>query len=158
MPPGPCLIINRACIERNQTKSICLTRSLATRPSQTVTIALGAKEAWQLADETDVKEKSSREGLYLQVLCRLQSQKAIGRIQREKETTIGQNHDSAKVDISKQSWDLQRIAELARKGYELRAKRIKQIKESIVKGEYEVDAQEVARSIIRIEVSRHRKK
>ena len=82
---------------------------------------------------------------------------AIGRIQREKGITIGQSCESAKVDIPKQSWELHRIAELARKKYELRAKRIKQIKESILKGEYEVEAQEVAKSIIRIEVLRHQK-
>jgi flagellar biosynthesis anti-sigma factor FlgM len=50
------------------------------------------------------------------------------------------------------------MAELARKGDELRAKRVKQIKESIVKGEYEVDAQGVARSMIRTELSRHRER
>jgi flagellar biosynthesis anti-sigma factor FlgM len=49
------------------------------------------------------------------------------------------------------------MPELARKGDELRAKRVKQIKESIVRGEYEVDPREVAKSIIRTEVSRHRK-
>jgi flagellar biosynthesis anti-sigma factor FlgM len=82
---------------------------------------------------------------------------AIDRIQREKGITIGQDCETAKVDISKQSWELHRIADFARKRYELRAKRIKQIKESILKGEYEVDAQEVAKSIIRIEVLRHQK-
>jgi flagellar biosynthesis anti-sigma factor FlgM len=82
---------------------------------------------------------------------------AIGRIQRDKGITFGQNCESAKVDISKQSWELHRIADLARKKCELRAKRVKQLKESILKGEYEVDAREVAKSIIRIEALRHRK-
>jgi flagellar biosynthesis anti-sigma factor FlgM len=103
------------------------------------------------------REKIPPEGRYLQILCRVPNHKAIGRIQRERGATIGQNRESTKVDISKQSWELQRIAELARKGYELRAKRVKRIKESILKGEYEVDAQEIARSIIRTEVSRRRK-
>jgi flagellar biosynthesis anti-sigma factor FlgM len=77
---------------------------------------------------------------------------AIGRNQRDKGITFGHNCESAKVDISKQTWELHRIAGLARKKCELRAKRVKQIKESILKGEYEVDAQEVAKSIIRMEV------
>jgi len=50
------------------------------------------------------------------------------------------------------------LAELARKGDELRAKRVRQIKQKVVKGEYKVDAQEVARSIIRTEMSRYREK
>ena len=119
---------------------------------------LEAKEARQPADETDVTEKSSSEGLYLQVLCRVRNQKAVRRIQREKATTVAQNRQSASVDESKQTWELLRIAELARKADELRAKRVKQIRESIVNGEYKVDAQEIARSIIRNEISRRRKK
>jgi len=50
------------------------------------------------------------------------------------------------------------MAELARDRDEYRAKRVRQIKERIVKGEYEVDAQKVARSMIRTEVSRCREK
>jgi flagellar biosynthesis anti-sigma factor FlgM len=65
---------------------------------------------------------------------------------------------SAKDDISKQIWKLQPMAELARDRDEYRAKRVRQIKERIVKGEYEVDAQKVARSMIRTEVSRCREK
>jgi flagellar biosynthesis anti-sigma factor FlgM len=93
----------------------------------------------------------------LQVLCRVQNHKAAD-LHREKGTAVGQNRESAKVDIPKQTWELQPMAELARKGDELRAKRVKQIKESIVKGEYEVDAQGVARSMIRTELSRHRER
>ena len=93
----------------------------------------------------------------MHVLCRVQNHKAVD-LHREKGTIVGQNRESAKVDISKQTLELQRMAELARKGDELRAKKVKQIKESIVKGEYEVDAQEVARSMIRTELSRHREK
>lgn len=93
----------------------------------------------------------------MEVLCRVQNHKAIDR-HREKGTTVGQNRELAKVDTSEQTWELQRIAELARKGEELRAKRVRQIKQSIVKGEYKVEAQEVARSMIRTEMSRHREK
>ena len=50
------------------------------------------------------------------------------------------------------------MAELARDREEYRAKRVRQIKERIVKGEYEVDAQKVARSMIRTEVSRRRRR
>jgi flagellar biosynthesis anti-sigma factor FlgM len=93
----------------------------------------------------------------LEVLCRVQNHKAIDP-RREKGTTVGQNRGPAKIDISEQTWQLQRLAELARKGDELRAKRVRQIKQKVVKGEYKVDAQEVARSIIRTEMSRYREK
>jgi flagellar biosynthesis anti-sigma factor FlgM len=71
---------------------------------------------------------------------------------------VGQNRKSAKDDISKQIWELQPLAELARDRDEYRAQRVRQIKERIVKGEYKVDAQKVARSMIRTEVSRRREK
>jgi flagellar biosynthesis anti-sigma factor FlgM len=71
---------------------------------------------------------------------------------------VGQNRKSAKDDISKQIGELQPMAELARDRDEYRAQRVRQIKERIVKGEYEVDAQKVARSMIRTEVSRRREK
>jgi hypothetical protein len=44
---------------------------------------------------------------------------------------------------------------LARRGDELRVKRVRQVKEIVAKAEYEVDPREVAKSIIRTEVSRH---
>ncbi|HSF56445.1 MAG TPA: flagellar biosynthesis anti-sigma factor FlgM [Candidatus Binatia bacterium] len=93
----------------------------------------------------------------MEVLCRIQNHKAIDR-HRKKGTTVGQNREPAKVDISEQTWQLQRLAELARKVDELRAKRVRQIKQRIVKGEYKVHAQEVARSIIRTEMSRYPEK
>jgi flagellar biosynthesis anti-sigma factor FlgM len=79
-------------------------------------------------------------------------------VHRGRVTAVGQNRKSAKDDISKQIWELQPLAELARDRDEYRAQRVRQIKERIVKGEYEVDAQKVARSMIRTEVSRRREK
>jgi len=45
------------------------------------------------------------------------------------------------------------LESLARTGDELRAQKVKQIKEQIDKGQYQTDSKEVSKSIIRSEVS-----
>lgn len=67
---------------------------------------------------------------------------------------IQQSRESARVNISKKAREFQRIAGLVRTGNELRSQKVKQIKERVSKGDYNVDAQEVSKSIIRSEVSR----
>jgi anti-sigma28 factor (negative regulator of flagellin synthesis) len=47
---------------------------------------------------------------------------------------------------------VQRVAELARTGDQLRADKVKQIKEQIKADQYQVDSKEVAKSIARNEV------
>lgn len=62
--------------------------------------------------------------------------------------------ESAKVNISQEARELQRIAELAHAGDELRADKVRQIKEKLAADEYHVDAKDVATSILRSEVTR----
>src|SRR5678815_624518 len=90
---------------------------------------------------------------------RIRNDKAAGQTGRDRKTEVGPTVESAKVNISKKARELQRIAELlALKGDELRAEKIKQLKQIIAKCEYEVNAQKVAKSIVRTEVSRHLEK
>lgn len=88
----------------------------------------------------------------------IQNDKAVDRVRRDKRSEVGQSGESAKINISQEARELQRIAELARKGDELRAEKVQHLKQVIAKGEYEIDAQEVAKSIVRSEVSRHLEK
>ena len=88
----------------------------------------------------------------------VQKDKTVDRVRRDKGTEVGKSGESAKVNISQEARELQKIAELARKGDELRAEKVKQLKQIIAKDEYEVDAEEVAKSIIRSEISRHLEK
>src|SRR5882724_7008218 len=98
-----------------------------------------------------------RAGTALSQLIR--NDKAAGQTGRDRKTEVGPTVESTKVNISKKARELQRIAELlARKADDLRAEEIKHLKQIIAKGEYEVDAQKVAKSIIRNEVSRHLEK
>ena len=98
-----------------------------------------------------------RPGTELSLL--IQNGKAAGQAGRDKRTRVGPTVESAKVNISKNAREPQRIAEpLARNGDELLAAKVRQVKETIAKGEYEVDPREVAKSIIRTEVSRHLEK
>jgi flagellar biosynthesis anti-sigma factor FlgM len=62
--------------------------------------------------------------------------------------------ESAKVNISQEARELQRIAELAHAGDELRADKVRQIKEQLAAGEYHIEAKDVATSILRSEVTR----
>jgi flagellar biosynthesis anti-sigma factor FlgM len=88
----------------------------------------------------------------------IQNDKATGQTGRDKRTEVSETGELTKVNIFKEARELKRIAELARKGDELRAEKVRQIKKIIVKGEYKFDSQEVAKSIIRTEVSRHLEK
>jgi flagellar biosynthesis anti-sigma factor FlgM len=75
-------------------------------------------------------------------------------VQQNIDLKIQQSRESARVNIPKKAREFQRIAELVRTGNELRSQKVKQIKERVSKGDYNVDAQEVSKSIIRSEVSR----
>lgn len=101
--------------------------------------------------------KISHKALEETDLCQLiQNDKAAGQTGRDKRTEVGPTVESAKV---KKARELQRMAELlARRGDELRVKKVRQVKEIFAKAEYEVDPREVAKSIIRTAVSRHLEK
>jgi flagellar biosynthesis anti-sigma factor FlgM len=89
----------------------------------------------------------------------IQNGKAAGQAGRDKRTEVGPTVQSAKVNISKEAREPQRIAQqLARKGDDLLAEKVRQVKEMIAKGGYEVDPREVAKSIIRTEISSHLEK
>jgi len=75
-------------------------------------------------------------------------------VQQNIDLKIQQSRESARVNIPKKAREFQRVAELVRTGNELRSQKVKQIKERVNKGDYNVDAQEVSKSIIRSEVSR----
>ena len=70
------------------------------------------------------------------------------------ESKVKESGASAKVDISPDARKMQRVAELAKKGDELRAEKVKRIKEQVEQGTYEVSSEDVAKSILRSEVSR----
>ena len=84
----------------------------------------------------------------------VQNDKNIGQVRKEAEIKAGQAGGSSKVNISKEARELQRIAELARQGDDLRAEKVKQIKEQIAQGAYQVDSKDVAKGIVRSEVAR----
>ena len=104
--------------------------------------------------------KVTHEGRAGKHLSRLiQNDKTAGQTGRDKRTEVDPTVESAKVNIYKGARELQRMTDLlTRKGDELRAEKVRQVKEIIAKGEYEVDSREVAKSIIRTEVSRRLEK
>jgi flagellar biosynthesis anti-sigma factor FlgM len=79
--------------------------------------------------------------------------KAVGQ-KETAEAKTQQSGASTKVSISQQARELQKIAELARSGDELRAQKVRLIKEQVAAGEYQAAPQEVAKSILRGEVTR----
>jgi flagellar biosynthesis anti-sigma factor FlgM len=84
----------------------------------------------------------------------VQNNKVMGSVRREENAKVRQGGESAKVDISPEARKLQWVADLARTGDQLRADKVKQIKEEIAADQFQVDSKEVAKSIARSEVSR----
>jgi flagellar biosynthesis anti-sigma factor FlgM len=62
--------------------------------------------------------------------------------------------DAAQVSISAEARKLQRVVELGARGDELRAEKVRQLKEQIAQGTYHVAAADVAKGIARGEISR----
>src|SRR5262245_57195710 len=86
----------------------------------------------------------------------IQNGKTAGQAGRNHRTEVGLTVASAKVNISRDAWVLQRIVQqLVRKCDERLAEKVRQLKERIAKGEYEINPRLVAKSIIRTEISWH---
>ena len=83
----------------------------------------------------------------------IQNDKTVNRVRRDSDPKVQQSGESSKVNISNEARELQRIAELARTGDELRVQKVKQIKEQVASGQYKADSKEVSKSIVRSEVS-----
>jgi flagellar biosynthesis anti-sigma factor FlgM len=81
----------------------------------------------------------------------VQNDKAINPARRDNSQQSG---ETTKVDISAQGRDLQRIAELAHRGDELRADKVRHIKKQIETGQFHADFEDVSKSIVRSEVAR----
>ena len=70
---------------------------------------------------------------------RVQNDKSVNQLKKDSQSKIQQAGESAKVNISKEARELQRIAELARTGDELRAQKVNDIKEQIAILTHDVD-------------------
>jgi negative regulator of flagellin synthesis FlgM len=84
---------------------------------------------------------------------RVQNDNSVGQ-KKAADPRAPKSGESAKVNISQEARELQRIAELARTSDEMRADKVRAIKEQVAAGEYQVDAKDVASSILRSEVTR----
>jgi flagellar biosynthesis anti-sigma factor FlgM len=84
----------------------------------------------------------------------IQNDKKVGSNRTESDSKAQKSNGSASVKISPEARKLQRIAELAQKGDELRADKMKALKAQIESGEYNVPAADVAKDIVRAETSR----
>ncbi len=85
---------------------------------------------------------------------RVQNDKKVSHDRQENDPASKPAGESSTVQISSEARKLQRIAELAQKGDELRAERVKALKGQIDSGNYNVSSEEVAKSIARSEVAR----
>jgi flagellar biosynthesis anti-sigma factor FlgM len=84
----------------------------------------------------------------------VKNDKAAGPKRGTADAKTQQSGESATVNISPEARQLQRIAELAQAGDNLRAEKVKNIKEQINQGTYEADSTAVSKSIVRSEVAR----
>lgn len=84
----------------------------------------------------------------------LQNDKKAGVTRTDKDASAQRSGESASVKISPEARELQRIAELARKGDQLRGAKVEALKEQIASGDYHVSDDDVAKSIARADVLR----
>ncbi len=68
---------------------------------------------------------------------------------KSEDRQIAQTNDAAQVSISAEARKLQKVVALAGRGDEMRVEKVRQLKEQIESGAYQVDAMDVAKSIIR---------
>ncbi len=71
-----------------------------------------------------------------------------------RERQVAQKDNAAQVSISAEARQLQKVVELSGRGDELRAEKLRQLKEQIDSGAYHVEAKDVAQSTARHEISR----
>jgi flagellar biosynthesis anti-sigma factor FlgM len=84
----------------------------------------------------------------------VKNDKEVAPVRGEGEKGTRQTGETAKISISDEARHLQKAAELAGKGDELRAAKVEKIKEQMDAGTYHVEAEEVAKSVARSEVAR----
>ncbi len=65
---------------------------------------------------------------------------------------VAQTNDAAQVSISAEARKLQKVVALAGRGDAMRAEKVQQLKEQIENGSYQVDAVEVAKSMVRHDI------
>ena len=85
---------------------------------------------------------------------RVQNEKKVSHGRQENDPASKPAGESSTVRISPEARRLQRVAELTQRGDELRGEKVKALKQKIDGGNYHVDAEEVAKSIARSEISR----
>ena len=84
----------------------------------------------------------------------IQNDKKVGISRQDSDATAHKSSGSASVKISPEARKLQRVAELAQKGDELRADKVKALKAQVESGQFNVPAADVAKDIVRAETSR----
>ena len=87
-------------------------------------------------------------------LSQLTRHSDIALLRRPVEEPRGRSSDAARVDISPEARRLHSIGILAQHDDALRAQKVSRIKEQIVQGTYHVDSVEVARAVMRNEITR----
>ncbi|HEX9445371.1 MAG TPA: flagellar biosynthesis anti-sigma factor FlgM [Candidatus Binatia bacterium] len=97
---------------------------------------------------------SGKELVDSSVSQQIKNEKGVAPVRGEAEKETRQSGSTARISISAEARYLQKAAELAGRGDELRAEKVQRIKEQLDQGSYHVDAGEVAKSIARSEVAR----
>jgi len=69
-------------------------------------------------------------------------------------TGLSRSNEAAQVSISSEARKLQKVAALSQKGDDARAEKVISLKNQISREEYHVEAEEVAKGIVRSEIAR----
>ena len=84
----------------------------------------------------------------------VKNNRAVASVQKKEGKSIKRANEAAQVNISADARRLHKVAALAKRENELRTEKVNRIKEQISQGKYQVEATEVAKGVVRSEVSR----
>lgn len=83
----------------------------------------------------------------------IKGDKAVAAVPDKGGRGVERSGEAARITISSEARSLQRVTDLAKQGDEMRAERVNKIKEQILQGQYHVEAIDVAKEIVRSELS-----
>lgn len=87
-------------------------------------------------------------------LAQLKQRADMAMLRRPAEDPSERSSDAAVVDISPEARHLQQVGVLVQRGDDLRAEKVSRIKAQIFQGTYQVDPAEVAKAVVRSEITR----
>jgi flagellar biosynthesis anti-sigma factor FlgM len=96
---------------------------------------------------------TNNESLHIGLSQLVKGDKAVATVPDKGKREVERSGEAARVTISSEARHLRKVIDLAKQGDEMRAEKVSKLKEQILQGQYHVEAIEVAKEIVRSEIS-----